>query len=332
MKSNKSTHRLGELLRHAANSLPNTRFSRRGDEASGLVEMRVVELEQRAERHKCLWRAAGLGEGARVGMIATPEPEIVAAIVGAVRAGIEVVLLSPSLEAPEIAATAGLARAPALAGPADFAGIDFAKRLSEARGASGAVAWLMLWEADRPRLFRLDNAQPFETSGRDDEAEAGLAAALDNGVQALDGQRLRRVAGEFAEALGLDSGSDIVSLVSPATPAGLVVSVHAPLATGAKLTWQAPFSAIELERAMKDGAPAHLVAPASIAGELGRAGLLAPELLGSLTLIVSERSPPPLFDSDVDYDRVFFLEAGLGGNAPFTRLSPDFGAEDGDLV
>jgi acyl-CoA synthetase (AMP-forming)/AMP-acid ligase II len=330
--SKKNSQRLGELLRYAAHSLPDARFRRRGDEASGSVEMRVAELDERAERHRTLWRAAGLGEGARVGMIGTPEPEVVSAIVGAVRAGIEVVLLSPSLEAPAIAATVGLARAPALAGPADFAGIDFAKRLSEARAAAGGVAWLMLWEADRPRLFRLDNAQPIESSGGDDEPEAGLAAALETSVQALDGTRLRTVAGEFAEALGLSPSSDIISLVSPATPAGLIVSVHAPLRTGAQLTWQAPFSATELERAMRDHAPAHLVAPSAIAAELGRAGLFAADLLGSLTLIVSDRSPPPLMDADIDYDRVFFLDARLAGDAPFTRLSADFGAEDGDLV
>ena len=68
-----------------------------------------------------------------------------------------------------------------------------------------------------------------------------------------------------------------------------------------------------------------------IAAELARAGLLAPDLVDSLTLIVSERAPPPLFDADIDHDRVFFLEARLGGDTPFTRLSADFAAEAGDL-
>jgi acyl-CoA synthetase (AMP-forming)/AMP-acid ligase II len=327
VKSLSNGEPLGMLLRRAATSNPDNLFVRRGDESCGSVEVRTAELDQRADRHRSLWRAAGLGEGARVGLIATPEPEIIAAVAGAVRAGVEVVLLSPSLEAPAIAASAGLARALALAGPAEFAGVDYAKRLAEARAAAGAVTWLMLWELDRPRLFRLDNAQPSETAYAEDPREAGLAVAVESSIHVLDSFSLYAVAGEFARALGLTQTSRIVSLVSPASPAGLIVSAHAPLATGAKLIWQAPFSANVLDELIRDPEPAHLVAPASIARQLSRAGLLDPELLASLTLVVSDKSPPPIFDTDLDEDRVFFLSSQLGGARPFSPLSADADAE-----
>lgn len=331
MKSTTNSLPLGELLRRSAAKLPNTPFLRLGDDVPQGVELRTAELDRRADSHMNLWLAAGLGEGARVGMIATPEPEIIAAIVGAARAGVEVVLMSPGLDAPQIAARAGLARAPALAGPAEFAGVDYAKRLSEARGAAGAVAWLMLWEADRPRFFRLDNAQPNGAQVSAEHTEAGLAIATENGVQALQSLVLRARAGDYVDALGIGADDKIVSLVSPATPAGLVVSAHAPLITGARLVWQAPFSAALLQQTLSENGPTHLVAPAGVAAELARAGLLASDNLSSLTLVVPEKSRPPIFDADIDAERVFFLEARLQGPRPLTRLATDTDAGGEEL-
>ncbi len=331
MKWTTNTLPLGQLLTRSAAAMPDTLFSRRGEAGSPPVEMRAAEIEQRADRHLRLWLAAGLSEGARVGMIATPEPEILAAIVGAARAGVEVVLMSPSLDAPAIAASAGLARAPALAGPAEFAGIDYAKRLAEARAAAGAVAWLMLWEADRPRLFRLDNAQPTGSKIAPEQMEAGLAIAYELGVQALHSISLRSMAGQFVDALEIKNTDTIISLISPATPAGLIVSAHAPLVSGAKLIWQAPFSAMTLEQVLSDPSPVHLVAPAAIVAELGRARLLSPEQLSSLTIVMSETSPPPIFEADLDAERVFFLDSRLGGARPLSALSSEPDAEGRDL-
>jgi len=141
VNSTRKTLPLGKLLRHAAENQPRAVFSRRADDILAPQEFSATELERRAERHTKLWRAAGLGEYARVGLVAVPEPETVSAMVGAMRAGLEVTLFSPSLGAPEIAATAGLARVLALAGPAEFAGLDYAKRLSEARAATPVATW-----------------------------------------------------------------------------------------------------------------------------------------------------------------------------------------------
>ena len=328
MKAARITYPLGRLLRNSVERGAATHFSRRGEDAPGAASFNLSELDDRAERHTGLWHAAGLGEGSRVGMIATPEPETVAAIVGALRAGVEVVLLSPSLESPEIAANASLARAPALAGPAEFAGIDYAKRLAEARAASGAVAWLMVWEKDRPRLFRLDNAQPNETTVAPDQSEAGLAVAHDAKVRALDGLRLSSLAAQLAHALEIQQGASIVSLVSPATPGGLIASVYMPLFASAHLVWQSPFSALLLDQTLREMAPAHLVAPAAAAAALGEAQLLSPEFLASLTLIVSDDSPTPIFETDLEAERVFFLDAWLASTRPLTRLAEDLGESD----
>jgi len=332
LKSTAKALSLGKLLLHTAEKRPWVAFSRRADDILVGPEYDAAELERRAESHTKLWLASGLGEGDRVGIVAVPEPEIVAAIVGAVRAGLEVVLFPTSLGAPEIAATAGLAKALALAGPAEFAGLDLAKRLSEARAAA-AMTWLMLWERERPRLFRLDNGQPTESAPAPEEGEAGLAMISGSRLMALDGPSLSAVAGDLADAMELQAGSTILSLVSPATAAGLVAGTHTPLIAGAKLVWLTPFSAKQLDAALTDYARAHLVAPGAVAAQLGRAGLLSQGRLASLTLIVAEGDPTPYFDTDLDADRVFLLDSGLTGPTPLSRLSgePMSYAEDEDL-
>jgi len=329
LKSTTNTLSLGALLQLSAAQEAKISFMRCGADAP--APLNSAELEQRADRHHKLWLAAGLSEGARVAMIATPEPETLAAIVGATRAGVEVVLLSPALSAPEIAASLGLTRASALTGPAEFAGVDFARRLSEARAAAGAVSWLMLWEVDRPRLFRPDNMQGNAPVSAADRSEAGLAVANETGAQPLSNLGLRARAGDFIEALGVRRNDTIVSLVSPATPAGLVVSAHAPLVAGASLVWQAPFSATALERALAEAGSAHLVAPAAIADELARSELLASSQLATLTLIVAETARLPLFEADIDDERVFFLQAQLSGPTPLTRLAPELDASGAEL-
>jgi acyl-coenzyme A synthetase/AMP-(fatty) acid ligase len=323
---------LGNLLHQAAEKLPGVAFSRSADDLLIGPNFSAAELERRAECHAKLWLASGPGQGDRVGVVAVPEPEIVAALVGAVRAGLEVVLFSPSLGAPEIAATSGLARALALAGPSEFAGLDYAKRLSEARAAA-AMNWLMLWEADRPRLFRLDNGQPTESALAPAQGEAGLTVLRGSRIVALDGPGLNAVAGDMIEALALQLGETLISLVSPATPAGLAAGIHVPLLSGAKLIWQAPFSAKRLDEALTASGRAHLVAPGSIVAALGPAGLLSRDRLASLTLIVSQGDPTPFFDTDLDPDQVFLLDSCLSGPLPLSRFSGDpmTYAEDEDL-
>jgi len=314
---------LGKLLRRVAENPSQVTFARRADDLQEGREFTATELERRSESHTKLWLASGLCEGDRVGMLAVPEPETIAAIVGATRAGLEVALFSPSLGAPEIAAHSGLANAFALAGPSDFAGLDYAKRLAEARAAAGAMNWLMLWETDRPRLFRLDNGQPTESTPPPKEGEAGLAMICGSRLAALDGPLLHAAAGEWSDALKLHPGATIVSLVSPATPAGLAAGVYAPLVSDARLIWQAPFSARRLDEALSDSAGIHLVAPAAIAALLGQARLLSSGRLASLTLIVSASDPTPYFDTDLEPDRVFLLDASLTVPAPLSRFSDD---------
>jgi len=164
-----------------------------------------------------------------------------------------------------------------------------------------------------------------------DRSEAGLAVATETGAHALSSLGLRARAGDFVEALGVRRNDTIVSLVSPATPAGLIVSAHAPLATGAGLVWQAPFSAAALERTLAEAGCAHLVAPAAIAGELARSELLASEQLATLTLIVAENARLPMFEADIDDERVFFLQALLSGPTPLTRLAPELDASGAEL-
>jgi len=323
VKSKSRALPLGQLLRLTAEKHPQVAFRRHADDSLERREFAAAEIERRAERHTELWLASGLGESARVGMVAAPEPEIVAAIVGAVRAGLEVVLLSPSLAAPQIAATSALVRAQALAGPAEFAGLDYAKRLAEARAATPAMSWLMLWEPDRPRLFRLDNGQPIESAPPLEEGEAGLAVISGSRLKALHAPCLNAAAADMMDAMGLAPGETILSLVSPASPAGLAAGIHAPLVSGAKLTWQAPFSAMRLDEELSVRPRAHLVAPAVIAAGLGRAGLLSPYRLASLTLIVSEGDPMPYFDTDLEPDRVFLLDSDLNGPWPLSRFSGD---------
>lgn len=89
---------------------------------------------------------------------------------------------------------------------------------------------------------------------------------------------------------------------------------------GAHILWQAPFAVAAFEAALEGSAPAHLVAPAGIAVDLGESGLLTPDRVASLTLIVDGGDFDPVFDHDLDADQVFVFDANASGPTPFGPL------------
>jgi len=315
---------LSRSLRCAAALRPDTVFARIGLDEYDQSAMTTGELEARANRHAAHWRAADLGEGARVVVVATPEPEALAAIVGAIRAGLEVSLAAPGLDAQGLAEGARDAGALALAGPGDFAGLDFAERLTAAAALTPLAVRLAVWGGAPLGAIRFDStpASGFDSDAPDVEPSVGLLGQPR--THALDPVALAASADKYIRAAGLTSGATVLSLVSLSSVGGLVCGALAPLASGASTLWQAPFSTLRFAKALLEHAPVHLVAPGAVVSELGRSGLLSPERVATLTLLVYGDFDP-IFDHDLEPERVFLLETETTGAARLTPLSKAFG-------
>ncbi len=288
--------------------------------------MTFDELDERADRCAAQWMAANLGEGARAVVIATAEPEALAAIVGATRAGIEVALASPGLAPTELAAGAREAAARALAGPVEFGGLDVGGRLAETAALTPQPLRLATWGGSQEGALRLDGAAPAAAGADTGGDEAGLALLGASGVRRLDGASLTAVAVNYVKAAGLGPGATVVSLISLASVGGLMCGAFAPLLSGADLIWQTPFSALRFAEMLTERGPAHLVAPGAVIVDIGRSGLLTPERVASLTMNVTDDFDP-LFDHDLELERVFLIEATRDGAARFTSLARVLGEE-----
>lgn len=318
---------LSRSLRSAAALRPAATFARLGPEGDDPQTMTLEDIDSTADRHAAHWRLADLGEGARAIVVATPEPRALAAIVGATRAGLEVSLAAPGLDAQGLADGARDAGALALAGPCDFAGLDFAARLTEASSLAPLAVRLGIWGGAALGAIRLDSP-PHTMLDRDHAGrEAAIALLGEPRTRPLDVAALATAAVSYIEAAGLGPGSTVLSLVSLASVGGLVCGALAPLGSGALMLWQAPFSTQRFAEALLEHAPVHLVAPGAVVGDLGRSGLLSPERVATLTLLV-HGDFDPIFDHDLEPERVFLMETEAWGAARLTALSEAFGEEE----
>ena len=322
------TNSLSKWLRNAAALRPDATFARQGSSALDRRWMTVEELDARADRHAAHWTRAQLGEGARIAMLAPADPETIAAIAGATRAGLEVWLAPPGIEAQELADGAREAGALALSAPVEFAGLNYAQRLGEAAVLTPLAVRRALWGGERHGAIRLDAVVAIAPGHERLGGEGTLALLGQARTLTLEASMLQAAAGDFARAARLQPGGTVLSLVSLASVGGLVCGAIAPLMSGAEVLWQSPFSALGFTKALAERAPAHLIAPSGIVADLGRAGVLTPERVASLTLVATGDFDP-MFDHDLEPDQVLILEAEPWGATRLTRLSQAFG-EDPD--
>jgi acyl-CoA synthetase (AMP-forming)/AMP-acid ligase II len=305
---------LSELLRAAAATRPDAIFARIGGGASDApAALRVGALDALADHYAARLLETELPQGTRLLLLSAPEPRTLSTIVGALRAGFDVALAAPALDAASIAAAAEACGASVLAGPAAFAELQTGQRLFEAAALLDSISLVALHGAGEAGALALDAPReddaPMAASTREPELLVVDIVDAAPKLRSASQERTREVAREFLARAGLREGEAIVSTISLGSEAGLVGGAFAPLLGGAHLIWQAPFAARRFLETLET-ARAHLFAPAGVASDLGAAGILTADRLSSLTLVAADDVPAPRFAHGVDPARVFVLRGG----------------------
>jgi acyl-CoA synthetase (AMP-forming)/AMP-acid ligase II len=305
---------LSELLRAAAATRPDAIFARIGGRASDApAALRVGALDALADHYAARLLETGLPEGTKLLLLSAPEPRTLATIVGALRAGFDVALAAPALDAGSIAAAAEAYGASVLAGPTAFAELQTGERLFEAAALLESISLVALHGAGEAGALGLDAPREDDATGAASTREPQLLVVeiVDAApkCRAVSQERTQKIAREFVARAGLREGEAIVSTISLSSAAGLVGGAFAPLIGGAHLIWQAPFAARRFLETLET-ARAHLFAPAGVASDLGAAGILTADRLSSLTLVAADDAPAPSFAHGVDPARVFVLRGG----------------------
>ena len=269
--------------------------------------------------------AVGLRPGERVLVQNGARSGVVIALLGAARAGLEIVLAPLDLGPPLIAQAARKAGAAALIGVAAYGPLAPIEGLFEA--AADAECVRLVGSIGRAAV---DGAVDFSVDGGRGARPAGTQA-MRIFTLARGGEGVELIAHDpallIAEALGfvaqagLGMMTPIVSTLAPVTRAGLVLGPLAALALGADLRLHGPF---EADTFIALVGSRHVVAPAALAPLLQRAGLLEGPALAALVMLSRDRPAPhvrargTVFDVLASGERSVTLRAKLEP----ARLSP----------
>lgn len=226
----------------------------------------------------------GLRPGDRVVIVGAQRTGVVAAVFGALAAGVEPVVAPTHMGAGALAFLAQATGATALFAPSTFGALDLESVMLEAA-------------ADAPEIRFIGSLGPGEADGAIDFSPSGLADAAEAaqptarradppriGLVAQPDQKAPRVtffaqgalvsqALEIVSALDLRPDRALISTLSAASLAGLVCGPAAALLSGAPLTLFGPYDGDGLSAILRGNAPATLVAPSSVADDLAASGL-----------------------------------------------------------
>lgn len=284
---------LDALLATAARQSPDT-VVLVDDDAGVTAAVLARRTRVLAER----FRLSGLRRGERLLVVAAAQVQTIVAIAAAVRAGLEPALVRPGLDAVDLAAHAGAAQAAALIGPA-FYGEALDETYLSAAALAGTVRLIATHGAEP-----IDGALDISAAALDASPEPSGDADVDlNGEPALEMPLIATFAGPasaprlvshrqatlFADALSLVEQARvnptrcILSLLPPASRAGLVAGPFAALVGASELVMHGPFVA-KTFLARLDAAPGtHLVAPVAVGATLAAEDFAA--RLSSLILV-----------------------------------------------
>lgn len=227
----------------------------------------------------------GLRPGDRVVIVGAARAAVVAAILGALSAGVEPVVAPAHLTAGALAFLAQGTGAAGIFAPTLFGGLDMEPLLLEAAAAAPGVrivGSLGPGVADGAIDFSPRGVGGTEAASRvmrrDAPPRIGLVLRPEQKApratfiaqSALVAQGL-----DVVSALGLAADRPLVSTLSPASLAGLIAGPVAALLAGAPLVVFGPFDAAGLALLIDRSGPACLVAPAAAAGELIESGVCA---------------------------------------------------------
>lgn len=267
-------------------------------------EIDHAELDRRIDAFRLRLRDFDFQPGERVVLACAPNADTLVALTGLVAAGLEPVLAPLGLASDALARGARAASAAALIAPASVAGVSFERWLF---GVAAQAPSIRLIGALGPGA--IDGAVDFRsgapTAAR---APAGRDRALQSkkatiGILDRSGEpRFIEQGALLAHGLGLvakarvSGAAPLVSLVSPASVAGLVAGPLASLLSGAPLHFVSPFDASAFLAHLDAIGPARLVAPRRILPTLDDAGLLTN---GALLSCIAIARP----EDDAEFER-----------------------------
>lgn len=283
---------LNALLSAAVRSSPDALLF--SDDAGGTTA-RDLSDQVRGLAHA--FRSMGLVAGERVLILAAPTVASLVAIMAALRIGLEPAVMPPSLNAVGMAACAAAARAAALIGPSRIGELQMGEAYSEAAALSDTIRLLASQgpePVDGALDLSLEALRTINPPSDDEEIIEAPMIATFGGLAKVPRLVSHRQAAMFADALSLveqakiNPTKRIVSLLPPATLAGLVAGPFAALVGASSLALSGPFAARAFLEACDAEPGCHLVVPAAV-GFLFAEPQLS-ESLSSLILMSRHRS------------------------------------------
>ncbi len=231
------------------------------------------------------WRELGVEAGERVLIIADSRPAPVIALLGALRARLDVALLTSAATGEDIAQFAQEVGAVALAGePADED--DGLEDLLFAAASAQSVRLVASLGHAVDGAGAIEEAGGTPVTHRTGGARARIITARSDGSPAVHDQRtLVAAALDFVTQARIGMRTPILTTLAPARFAGLVTGPVAGLMAGAPVVLHWPFHGPAFVDLLEGLGCTHLVAPGRLLGPLAAAGLVQPSVFASLTLL-----------------------------------------------
>jgi non-ribosomal peptide synthetase component F len=314
----------------------------------GATTWSADEVASAAEAFADSLRDLGLAPRQRIVLMPPADARGLIALFGAGKAGLDIALTPLDVDARKLGAYARAVGARALIGPAHFAGMDLSQRLFEAAAAADGVQIVATFGPDAiDGAVHLDPVTLSRGAARTSARGPGSAGALialsrKRGEPRLLAQSaVVAAAFDFVTTLGARRDAPILSLLQPASFAGLVAGPAAALLSGAALHLCAPWRDESLRALVGSGERRHVVAPAAI-------GALVADMFGaslaSLSLATRRdglpgAAPDPLFAPcpivdlyAIDENAVVPERRGVGGAPLPPANDPHYVTFDGARV
>ena len=272
-----------------------------------------ADLDALVSRTAAAWVAVGAQAGECVLIIAGARTAPLVALLGALRAGLDVALLPEACEIATLVHAANSVNAIALCAERDAVGRGFTGLMNA--GAQIETVRVLAGLGDFTQAADADGIAPLELIAQQcatapraavPQGAALNAAAVrkgaivtfdDDGAACFHSQRtLAAAALDFITRAGVLARSPILSTLAPARFAGLIAGPIAALVSGAPLVLHGPFNGAILVALVDSLGPSHLIAPGALLGPLSDSGLLDGPRLASVTLMGRCASPHDMAD------------------------------------
>ena len=297
---------LDALLEGAARLRPGSVALR---EAQGGRSLTFAALADGALRFAAKLAAAEFVPGDTMLLFAGPSAAQVVALLGGLRAGVNVALVPPNIQAGRLALLAGQTGASALLCGAHYGGIDLMQEGFSAAALSGDIRMVGALAAGGEDAAdfsptALANDPPPDLPVPPTPASLFTLPRRGDGMPVRHGQRMLVAAAlDLITRARLSASLPLISTLSPASLAGLVTGPIAALLCGATLNLHELFDARGLLAQIGENPGAQLVVPCEMLPALDRGGLMRGGSLGGIAAVSrwqadgADFSPPATLDT-----------------------------------